>query len=518
MKNKKPRYKIDKNKIINSRYFIPNFNKTEVSSIESKTFFDIEKYNKNIEHNNLFYADIKNTNDDYKENELIIPSWFYKKTDQLLRCRQIELIVTDYQKNILLKWFEISRIVYNITVAYLRKNKFIGFKTIRPIIKNKFNNHIKNLIIKYKVPVHVIDNSINDVIKAYNSNFANLKAGNITHFLIKYKNFYKETQNIVIEKEDFSKKYNGFYTESLKENNIFIPFKTKPDVKLTKKEIKCNIRLTYNLKTNKLILNIPTPIELVLNETKHKCFIDPGNKTFLSIYDPTGNCYKIFNRDNNLKLSKLIERKHKLHNKIYNNSANRNKKIKNVTKHQTKINNEINNTNNKLKLKKLRKQKNKLNKFLIKLNKKKYTDVIIPLQLFKKYEKSYKLISYRIQNLVKELHYKSADFLCKNFDLILLGKLNVKSITKKTNNMRAKEKRYSYAISHDKFRTVLGNKIEKYYCKELNIVDESYTSQTCGICGNNQDIGLNRVFKCNICLNTIDRDFNSARLIGIKNE
>ena len=84
--------------------------------------------------------------------------------------------------------------------------------------------------------------------------------------------------------------------------------------------------------------------------------------------------------------------------------------------------------------------------------------------------------------------------------------------------MYAEEKRYSYAISHCKFRTILSNKIEKYYCKELKVVDESYTSKTCGHCGNCQDIKLSRVFKCDNCLRTIDRDFNSARLIGIKNE
>ena len=38
MKKRKQRNKIDKDKIINSRYFIPNFNENEISSIESKTF------------------------------------------------------------------------------------------------------------------------------------------------------------------------------------------------------------------------------------------------------------------------------------------------------------------------------------------------------------------------------------------------------------------------------------------------------------------------------------------------
>jgi transposase len=476
MKLKKKKIKIKfksslicKNKIVNSKYFIPKLTNENYSNLITNTFFDIKKYTFNIQHNNLFNSNIKNTNDDYIKNEVLIPQWFYKKDNSLLRARQYELITTKYQKGIILKWIEMSRIIYNITVYYFRKHKLISFMKVRKIIKNSLSNQIKRLLKLYNTPEHIIDNSINDVIKAYTSILANKKAGNITKFLVRYKKHTKDNQTIVIEKEDFSKNKNGFYVKYLSENKKFIEFKTKPEINLTKSTILHNVRLTYMKLKDKFILHIPTEVTKESNITNNKCFIDPGNKTFLTIYNPKGECYKLYNRDENKRLFKLIDKRYIL------------KKI----------------------------LEEKYNKNNIKRN---------PI-LINKFNKCYKQISYKIKNLIKELHNKSADFLCKNFDKILLGKLSTKGVTSKNNNMSSKEKRYTYTLSHDKFRTVLQNKIEKYNCKELKIVDESYTTRTCGLCGViNNTVGNNRLFNCKYCITEIDRDLNSARLIGIKNE
>jgi putative transposase len=55
-------------------------------------------------------------------------------------------------------------------------------------------------------------------------------------------------------------------------------------------------------------------------------------------------------------------------------------------------------------------------------------------------------------------------------------------------------------------------------CK-LYIVDESYTSKTCGVCGSiNNDLGGAKIYKCinNECKLKIDRDYNGARNILLK--
>jgi len=54
---------------------------------------------------------------------------------------------------------------------------------------------------------------------------------------------------------------------------------------------------------------------------------------------------------------------------------------------------------------------------------------------------------------------------------------------------------------------------------ELNvrIVDESYTSKTCGVCGELNNVAGKEVFNCSSCGITGDRDALAARNILIKN-
>jgi len=49
-------------------------------------------------------------------------------------------------------------------------------------------------------------------------------------------------------------------------------------------------------------------------------------------------------------------------------------------------------------------------------------------------------------------------------------------------------------------------------------VNESYTSKTCGRCGNiNKELGSSKSYKCSKCHLEIDRDVNGARNIYLKN-
>ena len=52
----------------------------------------------------------------------------------------------------------------------------------------------------------------------------------------------------------------------------------------------------------------------------------------------------------------------------------------------------------------------------------------------------------------------------------------------------------------------------------LYVVDESYTSKTCGRCGFIKDnLSGNKVYKCDSCCLEIGRDLNGARNILLKN-
>ena len=53
--------------------------------------------------------------------------------------------------------------------------------------------------------------------------------------------------------------------------------------------------------------------------------------------------------------------------------------------------------------------------------------------------------------------------------------------------------------------------------KKLYIVDESYTSKCCGVCGNiDKELGSKKVYKCKKCGVEMDRDASGARNILLK--
>lgn len=121
----------------------------------------------------------------------------------------------------------------------------------------------------------------------------------------------------------------------------------------------------------------------------------------------------------------------------------------------------------------------------------------------------------RIKNLVDELHWKTINYLMRNYDHIILPDFRISSMVKSITLPKI-VKRLMYAFSYHSFKLKLMFKCENYG-KKLYIVNEAYTSKTCGECGLLNNVGTNEVFKCSDCMNEIDRDAAAARNIFIKN-
>jgi len=84
----------------------------------------------------------------------------------------------------------------------------------------------------------------------------------------------------------------------------------------------------------------------------------------------------------------------------------------------------------------------------------------------------------RIRNLITELHYKTANFLCKNFDIIILPTFETKEMANKaTRKIRSKSVRAMLGLSFYKFRQRLEWIALKMGCKVI-ITTEEYTSKT----------------------------------------
>lgn len=129
--------------------------------------------------------------------------------------------------------------------------------------------------------------------------------------------------------------------------------------------------------------------------------------------------------------------------------------------------------------------------------------------------KAEKRMRWKIKNLVKELHFKSAKFLTDAFDIILLPAFNTKDmVNKATRKIRTKSVRSMLTFAHYKFQQIIKNKAQ-LQGKKVIIVDESYTSKTNSWTGliNEHLGGAKRI---RVGKEWVNRDINGARNILIK--
>ena len=121
----------------------------------------------------------------------------------------------------------------------------------------------------------------------------------------------------------------------------------------------------------------------------------------------------------------------------------------------------------------------------------------------------------RIHNLVEELHWKTITYLITNYDTIILPDFRISGMVK-GKKLAKITKRLLYMFSFNSFRQKLEWKC-RIYNKKLVIVDESYTSKTCGGCGVLNNVGSSEKYTCKKCGFNCDRDVNGSRNIMIKN-
>ena len=121
----------------------------------------------------------------------------------------------------------------------------------------------------------------------------------------------------------------------------------------------------------------------------------------------------------------------------------------------------------------------------------------------------------KIKNMVNELHWKTISFLLENYDTIILPDFRVSQMIK-GRKLSKMTKRLMCMFSFFRFKEKLKEK-SKRYGKKVIIVDESFTSCTCSVCGHINNTKGKEVFNCNSCGLVIDRDVQGSRNIFIKN-
>ncbi len=328
---------------------------------------------------------------------------------------------------------------------------------------------------------------LTDEVRVYCSNlkscFTNLKKTNIKHFEIKKKLKQKSNYSLLIPSRAVYNK--GIFKTVLGNINGF----ELDELPLY------DCRLFYCCKTLTYTLMVPTKVSCkALPNREDIVAIDPGEKKFIEFYGLKS--YGYIGKDIRKPLLKLRDRISKY------------QKILNKTK--------TNKSGNKLK-----------NRRHIK----------------KKITRLYK----KIKQIVKELHNQSANYLCKNYDKILIPKFATQEMvkhknktftdfkTKEINKGSTYEERKQIAknltkkcrlsrkvkyvlntLSHFSFRQHLTEKSAQHGC-QLKIITEEFTSLTCTNCGHMSKVYNKRVKECEYCKCKIDRDLNGARNILLKN-
>jgi putative transposase len=128
----------------------------------------------------------------------------------------------------------------------------------------------------------------------------------------------------------------------------------------------------------------------------------------------------------------------------------------------------------------------------------------------------------KIRHLIDDVQRKLIKWLCENYHLVLLPKFDTQHMISKRDGrrrIRSKTARAMATWAHYRFRTRLLSKSQNEYpwCR-VELVDESYTSKTCGGCGALHDkLGGAKLYRCpKSCGFVADRDLNGARNIYLR--
>ena len=418
------------------------YNKTN-ALLKNKTF-DFSKWHSIRDH--LVTASSKKLDPEYIKNTELIA----------LAKKHLDLIY-DLEEN---KEIDILRFPSFIKTEFI-KNIEANIKIANKEIEYSNNPEIKDF--EKKVHKDIRANAVQVCCQMYKSAIANLKNGNIRWFNIGYK-----------KKKSSSKCFSGISPNTIKfqsngitmmrdklgKNLCQFKISKRNYKKFNKQAIAGESKVLYDKGNYFIGLTLVTQ-EKNCNKTNKICGIDPGLRSFLTVFD-NQNIVELNN--NRMYIKKL------------------NQKIQQLKAHRNKSKNQLETANNVLRKRRRKRHFNKIEKKKID-----YTDAV---------------------------HWGSINFLLKNYDYILLGDIKSHDIVKnglnKKNNQEFNDLKFYVFKQRLLYKARLANKFVKF-------VNEFNTTKTCSSCGTlNHTVGCSEVFNCSFCKMVCGRDTNAAKNILLK--
>jgi len=370
------------------------------------------------------------------------------------RVRKIKLKPTPAQREILNRWFGTARWTYNRCVnAILEKGCERSKKALRECCVHNRLWTDQNAWVK-ETPYEIRDQAMNDVLEAYKTNFAAKRK----KFTIRYKSKKAASDSIVIGARQW------------KSAGLFFPkFWGKTPIKACEPlpdKLDYDTRL-QRTRLGDFYLCLLSPLvrksdsQAPPNTGRQTVALDPGVRTFQTAYFPDGSTTE-FGKGDIGRLVQLCWALDKLQSRWSQPGV----------RHRQRYS----------------------------------------------MQRAGRRIRTRIKNLVHDMHHSVAAELCRNNRTILIPLFESKDkVMKVKRRIGSKTARAILTWSHYRFRKILEDKARAYPWCNVFVVDEAYTSKTCGSCGNvHWKLGARKTFKCPVCPFKLDRDVNGARNILLR--
>ena len=265
-----------------------------------------------------------------------------KPNPNKMKTIKIRLILTKTQKKVIKEWFDTSNYVYNHANEYIKseninmripcaklflRDKLIYARTRKSINdiqfsfieKNKDNNKSNDGKLKenpnvqpweLNTPSDIRASAVYDVYEAYHTAYSNIKAGNIRKFEVKFRK-KNDSRSITIPHRSINIIKNGIirlFPRCFSKNDNGIRMGKRTKKKYGNISINHDCRMICDSKGN-YWLNVPTSYndeKPIKSSLKGTCGIDPGVRTFLSIYGTNGESE--IQSEYHTKIIKLNER------------------------------------------------------------------------------------------------------------------------------------------------------------------------------------------------------------------
>lgn len=369
--------------------------------------------------------------------------------DTMLRAKKIKLRLTSHQKQLLQQWNNHARYTYNATVWRLNTDidKQSKFNLRDEIVPAEVNYNKMWIL---ETPKEIRARAVFEAFSRWKTGLTQVKNKTIKFFNLRYKDKKYQHMNgwsIDIQKDAIKK---------IDHRSIHI----------------------YKQKTNKEVFKLGECLDM---DIKHDCKIH---------FD--GDCYYLI-----VPYSKPIVQR-EVDNGVISLDPGVRTFLTGVDNHKTVELGVGSGTTMFKKMRYLDKLISKMSKALDKRAKKNIKKQIIKARS-------------KIKNLQEELHKKSSAWLCRNYSNVVLPQFGSKDMVKKADRkLQTRTVRAMSVLAHGRFLTTLKNKAEQTGTNVV-IVDEKYTSKTCSCCGHVKTKRFtSKLFKCERCLLTIDRDRNGA--------